>query len=309
MQLSKALSVLALLSCTVGCGLTDAQKKEVRNFSQAAEALAELTAEEYPRLRQSLMDVNKGLVRSVGTKKAKLGPPEKVVGQLVLDFDGPVDPDDTLAAVQAAEALAGYAAALAAVVDYDSDADLKKAADKLAGAIKGVKDKQGEQIATDAQADALGAIVRTIGGWFVEYKKKQAVKEIFAKYKAFVPKLVAVLRDDLNPNTSRGIANELRNRAALLSTGSKMNLDKLQAPTQIAERALFIREHATAIRVLKQVGSVLAGASSAFNKVEKANNKLDDVLQKEMSVKEIDELYKQVKDVVDNAKVLLGSDS
>ena len=90
---------------------------------------SEFTEAELPRMRNDLIEINRTIAQLVGLEDAGLGE-QTIVNAKVPDLDGALDLDRITAAVQAVQGLAGYASALAAVVDFDSDKDLSAAADK-----------------------------------------------------------------------------------------------------------------------------------------------------------------------------------
>jgi hypothetical protein len=296
-----ATPLLLLLS---SCGLTDRQRNAVRSFGQSAHALSQFTEAELPRMRHRLIEINSTMVRLVGEEDADLGAKDTVTGVAILNLDGALNPETIKAALQAVQGLAGYAAALSAVVDYDSERDLKEAADRLSQSIKGVE-ISGRALLEDEQADALADTIRQLGGMFVERKRATVVRSIVATYRPLVPELVALLTKSFDPTSgSGGLAVEVSTRAKDLAVAAKAVMRRETSPDpERRERTRGAEELAT--ENLRQQELLATHAAAAFARMASANDTMARVLENdEIGTDEIRAFYGAVVDLLANVEVL-----
>jgi len=290
-----------------GCSLTSKQKGAIRDFGDAASALGKVAQDELPAMRNTMVEINRDMIRAnADLQQAGLQPAESVMGVQVLDLDGSLEPGVIKAALQATAGLVGYAEALGTLVDYDSDADLKTAAEKLSGSIKGMK-WNGEVVLPDDEADAIGEIVRGVGGWFVEEQKKSAVRKVANAYKGVVTKLTRQLEQDFDPrHGGGGMASALFTRAKdhTALTFAILSGTKPQPAGWTRDTAMASYERAVA--TLRRLEVVYGAIARACNELEQANRAMVDVLDNdELDIKAIKSFFKSARDVVDSARVLV----
>jgi len=297
-RLSTSLLMLPMLAA---CGLTSNQEKGVRSFATAASAVSEVAVREIPRMRERLIAINRDLYVLAPTSHG-LMPDEQVLGVNVRNFDGSLDPGVVKAMLQAADGLVGYAEVLKAIVDYDTEAELKQAADKLSESIKGVQ-IDGEALLSDDDVDAIAGVIRELGGWYVESKKKAAVVKIAKAYVDPVKKLCAQLQQDFDPtNADGGVAGTLFTRAKDLLVAAR--LAHASAGT-IAERQAALAGMDRAEAALREFAVVFGQVSKACNGLVKANDNMVAVLaNQELDQQAIKDFYDSVKELVDNIRVL-----
>lgn len=293
-----ALIVLQLL---VSCALTDKQKKATRSFGSASKVLGELSSEQYPKLRQMQIDLNKAWIILSGLDKTTIDDDfELVLDYKVLDLDGGFNPDEVKSALSATKALVGFSEAVVAIVDYDSEAALMEAANKLTGSLKGVK-VDGKQLVTDGKADALGDVVRIIGGWWIESERRKGLNDVVDAYRPLIPKLVNVMKKDLDPRGKGGVAVGLFVSAKTVATFAQGSLSS--GDIEVRQQAMEAYELAASI--IRDLDTVFTRVVATAAKLSMAIDTLDELLADDkVSVDKIQDLYKAAKDLVDSFEAL-----
>lgn len=303
----RAVILSVALPCLGGCGLTSKQQGAVRDFGDAASALGRVAQDELPAMRNTMLEINRDMIRAnADLQQAGLQPAESVMGVQVLDLDGSLEPGVIKAALQATAGLVGYAEALRTLVDYDSDAELKAAAEKLSGSIKGLE-WSGQVMLADDEADAIGEIVRGVGGWFVEGQKESAVRKVAGAYKGVVTKLTKQLEQDFDPrHSSGGMASALFTRAKDHYTLTFAILSGTTPQPAGWTRDTAMASYERAVATLRRLDVVYGGIARACNELDQANRAMVDLLDNdELDIKAIKSFFKSARGVVDAARVFV----
>jgi hypothetical protein len=281
---------------------TDLKAWQIAAVDQAEEeAAAADHDDDRPLDRELNIRANRGV--KLGKDPLPFRPDEKGAWNL----DGPYDPESLGEVVAAAAALEAYAEALVAIVDYDSDAALASAGEKLSGSLKGVTIKS-RQIFSDEKAEALGNLVAGLGGIFVESARYRALRTIVAAYRPVVPDLADVLRDILDPTVTNGsLAWALRGRAddLLLAANEAMSTPAEQAALGLGGRKICADAYVLALTTLRELENVQADAGGVLDQLKVAHSEMADLLSKRsLDRAQIVDFAKKVKALLDQLKVL-----
>lgn len=187
----RGLLILAILvSILTGCALTTKQKAAVGQFSDSASTLGEVTSSELKAMRNGTVKMTiERLLLDGKSQYQNLG------NQASLDRGFELERVE--AVLGATRALAAYGKSLAALVDDTQSAELKVASNEFVASLGRVP--TAKQHISDQQLEAIGTVVQDVGGFWIEWKRKQAVQTIVKGSRAAVEHLCDLLIRDFNP--------------------------------------------------------------------------------------------------------------
>lgn len=189
------LVLIVLASVLAGCALTSAQKAAVGQFSDSAATLGDVTSSE-------LMAMRDGTVKMT-TERLLLGGKSKdpnLGDQTSLDRGFELKRVEAVSG--ATRALAAYGKSLAALVNDTQSAELKAASNEFVASFGRVPTAKNH--IDDQQLEAIGTVIQDVSGFWIEWKRKQAVKTIVEKSQKAVDHLCDLLIRDFNPGNDKG---------------------------------------------------------------------------------------------------------
>lgn len=248
---------LVVLGVTTGCvGLTSEQKRAVGDFSRAAAAVGQTTAEELPQLRETAIEMNAARYGLIGDKSQPN----------FTNLEQQFTVANVRTVVRAATTLQAYGELLLGLVENTQEKELQSAASRFVG---GAKKLPGVSL-SDGQADAIQVAVEQIGRLAVEWKKKRAVKEVVANARSAVGQVCNLLALEFDPSNARlgsqyfNITNPLRIEAS----------DVLQKARSPVERTLALDAYRRAIAGQVRHEQVLKRISATAARLRDANEAL-----------------------------------
>ena len=181
----------ALVSILTGCALTAPQKATVSQFSDSAATLGDVTSSELRAMRDGTVKMTiERLLLGGQSKDPNLG------DQASLDRGFELERVETVSG--ATLALAAYGKSLAALVDDTQSGELKTASNEFVASLGRVP--TAKQHINDQQLEAIGTVIQDVGGFWIEWKRKQAVKTIVKESKEAVEHLCDLLIRDFDAN-------------------------------------------------------------------------------------------------------------
>jgi hypothetical protein len=182
---------VSLMLLITGCGMTRGQKAQIAAFAAATSEAVDASSEQIINMRNQVIEIRKERI---------------IMGDLPVTDK--VDLDITLKAEKVAmqvavlKLLEDYANSLNALATNDQSEAISKAAMHLSASVDAVanayKSDTSKVILSDEQKKAAAGIASTIGGWYIEWQKKNATKEIVEKYAPLVTKLSEIIEQDLS---------------------------------------------------------------------------------------------------------------
>ncbi len=190
------LTIAVLVSILTGCALTATQKSAVSSFSNSASAVGDVTSSELKAMRDGAVKMTtERLLLDGKNKYNKLG------DQASLDRGFDLKTVETVSG--ATQALAAYGKSLAALVDDTQSAELKAASNEFVASLGRVPTAK-EHI-NDQQLEAIGTVIQGVGGYWIEWKRKQAVEKVVEHSQKAVEHLCDLLIRDFNPGDGKDV--------------------------------------------------------------------------------------------------------
>lgn len=181
----------SLVSILAGCALTATQKAAVSQFSESAATLGDVTSSELGAMRDGTVKMTiERLLLGGKSKDPNLG------DQTSLDRGFDLKRVETVSG--AARALAAYGKSLGALVDGTQSAELKAASNEFVASLGRVP--TAKEHFSDQQLEAIGTVIQDVGGFWIEWKRKQAVTTIVKESKNAVEHLCDLLIRDFDPD-------------------------------------------------------------------------------------------------------------
>ena len=215
------LSLLAILLCTTalsGCALSPEKKAAVSNFGAASSTLGTLVTKEVVAMRDDVIKMNSQRILLEGEAKGVPG---------LTKLDENFERDKVVTITKASDTLAAYGASLSALVDDTETAELAKASNAFVtslGSVPGVS----ASLSKDQQS-AIGTIIKQVGGYFVEYKRRKAVEKIVVESQGAIDGLCNLLERDFAAGALFSLSlqkpTDLLFGAASISTAEAKNHD------------------------------------------------------------------------------------
>lgn len=258
--------VVAALVLTTGCALTGPQKGAVSQFSQSAATLGQVTSSELIRMRETTVKMN--------TARLALGGPSRdpnLADPLSLDRGFDLKRVATISG--ATQALAGYGQTLVALVDDTQSATLKAASEDFISGLRRVPSAMSH--ISDAQLDQVGSALQNVAGFWLEWKRREAVRTVVKHARAAVDHLCDLLARDFDP-TSGWVALQLQVVEAPLLGEAK---NAFESGKTYAERAAALDGFQLAQTNRLRRTEVLGGIQAAAVAMKAANAQLVSALE------------------------------
>jgi hypothetical protein len=187
----RLLTLVLLLDTFAGCALTAKQKAAVSQFSGSAATLGDVTSNRLIAMRDDTVKMTiERLLLGGKSKDQNLG------DQTSLDRGFDVERVETVSG--ATQALAAYGTSLAALVEDTQSAELKAASNDLVASLGRVP--TAKEHLNDEQLQGIGMVVQEVGGFWIDWKRKQAVMTIVNNSKDAVEHLCDLLVRDFDPD-------------------------------------------------------------------------------------------------------------
>jgi hypothetical protein len=184
-----------LISLLTGCALTAAQKAAVDEFGDSAATLGDVTSSELAGMRNGTVQMTiERLLLGGKSKDPNLGDQE------TLDRGFELARIETVSG--ATQALAAYGKSLAAMVNDTQSPELKAASNEFLTSV-GLVPTARQHIA-DQQLEAIGTAIQDVGGFWIEWKRKQAVKTIVGNSAKTIEHLCDLVIRDFNAGDASG---------------------------------------------------------------------------------------------------------
>jgi len=185
------LTLTVLLGTFTGCALTAKQKVAVRQFGGSAATLGDVTSSELRAMRDDTVKMTiERLLLGGESKDPNLG------DQTSLDRGFEVKRIETVSG--ATRALAAYGKSLEALVDDMQSAELITASNEFVASLGRVPTMK-EQL-SDKQLESIGTVIQDVGGFWIEWKRKQAITTIVKESQNAVEHLCDLLIRDFDPD-------------------------------------------------------------------------------------------------------------
>ena len=268
-------------SALAGCGLSAEQRDAITKFSEASAVLAETASNQLVEVRNDYIQMR--------TKRQKLTQVDLKGG-----FDGLLTPKDIGAPIRATTVLRNYGDLLLVLATDSQEEELRTAADKFTNSVRGLAaEKRG---ISDEQLEAVGNAIVTIGGYYIEDEKADAMKEIVPAAHPQVAKIGELLAEDFDPE------------AGVITTAYVLEISDVKAATRIpllkqkkhsAVRTLAVDAQELAFQGERKVAGVFPGVVSSANNMVIAHRRLVDLLiSDELSVEGLSAYSKSVEELL-----------
>lgn len=288
---------LTLATLSAGCALTASQREAADGFARASAGIGAFGSAELQRMRKTTIEMN--------TNVLKLGGRPDPQG-----VDGVFDPEDVRIRVTAAEALSSYGSLLLSLVNESREEELAKASDAFVSAFNSLAASEPIEDRLDnldaAQTEALGQLVRQIGGLFVEWQKARAVKRIVTETQPAVAEVIDLLIADFSTAPERaGMAWAFKASVSRLGNSAGRVIDDANASER--KRNLAITASTAVAEENARLDSVVVRAEAVLGQLRAASNELADAMAEEVSIEQIRQLGGDLKTLADAARVVAGS--
>lgn len=179
-----ALSAVVLAAAGLGCGLTVAQKSALGRFGGATGEFSSIARTEFQRSRADVIEMNR--------LRFELGDLDDADSE---SLDGLLTIDRTTARLRALDALRDYSTLLSELVSTTQRSELVAASSALVGSLGKVEGLDLDE----SEADAIGRAVVAVGGLIVEYRRRQAVREVVDVAHPHVIRIIELVQRDFDP--------------------------------------------------------------------------------------------------------------
>jgi hypothetical protein len=301
------LPVLAPL-LVAGCGgLTADQRVAVDKFGAATEALAATAVDTFVKTRRDVV--------ALRTRMLALGSPAVDLADPALDLDGPLDLEPLRRRLQAAVALHDFGRLLCALAHDDSAARIQTAADSFLGNLRRTKTVE----LSDAKADAIRALAGAVAGFYIESRRKEAVRAAVLDTEQPIRTVIALMKNDFDPEQLEW-ASALTLLEPAVDTTLKRKIQRLRKGMTWGpdERTLteadiaVIRRDFEALRgdMKRRVGdlrTVCAEIRKALAEFEAAHTDLHYKIQESgLTITNLDRYYARAREAVRLVKIIRG---
>lgn len=277
-----------------GCALTGAQKAAIGQFGSAASSLGTTTSTQLVAMREDTIKMNvERLVIGGESRDANLG------NETTLDRGFEVKTVQTV--IGATNALAAYGQSLTALATNTQAAALKTASDNLVtslGSLPGVADA-----ISPKQLSAIGTAVQEVGGIWIEYKRKEAVRTIVLNVRPAVDKLCDLLVRDFS--TGGWVETQLL-IVQLPLLGEASNAFRSQQ--SFADRRIALDALRLAFDGKLRREQVVVQVAEAAQAMKKANTNLADVVERdEITIADIQDFAARAARLKATVEILAGN--
>jgi len=250
-----------ILVTATGCGLTVEQKAAVSRFSRSTAAVGETTSNEMIRMRGMVIQMNAASYVIMG----KVTDPSLDAPKLTdLDHNFTVSNVDTV--VQAATALQAYGELLQALVDDTQQKELKSAAESFVASVKTVP---GAKLSAD-QGDLIAVAIEQLGGLYIEWKKKKAVKTIVTQAKDAVTGVCQLLATEFDPQQADALGSQFQKVTVRLQAEAS----HLARSTSITDRSVALTAYQLSVEARKRREEIFSKISRAAGGIRDTNHSL-----------------------------------
>jgi hypothetical protein len=289
-------SLVAALALASGCALSQNQHEAADRFARASAGIGQFSSDELLRLRTTTVEMN--------TTALKLGA-KTLPGPL----DGIFSPERVRLRVTAAEALASYGNLLLTLVDASQEAELAAASDKFVGSFNSLAASdaaEGRVPALDAaQSEALGEVVRGIGGLITGWQKAKAVKRIVVETQPAVDQVIVLLIEDFDQKASGLVASFADTTLETLENQSERVME--DGNSGPSARNLAIESMTAITEERARLASVTVQAAAVLAQLQLASAELTSTMNEKASIAQIKQLGGDLKTLAVSARVVAGS--
>lgn len=249
-----------------GCALTSGQRAAITQFGTAASSLGTTTSTQLLAMREDTIKMNVERLVIVGKSRDP-----RLAGEQTLDRGFEIKTVQTV--MGATNALAAYGQSLNALASDTQTADLKAASDNLVtslGSLPGFTDA-----ISPKQLSAIGSAIQEVGGIFIEYKRKEAVRIIVLNSRPAVDKLCDLLVRGFS--TGGWVETQLLIvQLPLIAEAS----NAFQSRETFADRRVALDAFRLAFNGNVRRDQVVAQVAEAAQAMKKANTNLADVVER-----------------------------
>ncbi len=275
--------VMAVIICS-GCGLTIKQKAATQTFGSATATLGGLATQEFTQDRADVIAMNQS---------------RRLLGDsTVSNVDGNYSLERVKTRVDAVTALKTYGELLACLVTNSQTAQIKSAASTFTtnlGALEGIN-------FTKQQSDAVNQAVQTLGGLFVEYKRKKVLESIIQGTHTNIGALVDKIAISFDTNQVfwsleyDTTLSALRGQIAIVQTTGKLASNDL-ASRAVLQSSLNLtdadeqRFRTASMNILKTCASLKSAEKSLVVLLKNDNASVEDIQAYAKSIQDFVTLY------------------
>jgi hypothetical protein len=266
-----------------GCALTAEKRTAVTAFGTASAALGTLVSKEVVAMRDDILKMNTELVLFSGQKENQYG-----IDLLDKNFE----PESVDPVIKGAQALAAYGAALSALVNDTESAGLVKATTDLTASFGEIPAYVASFSAE--QQGAIGSVIQSLGGFWLESKRKHAVEVIVRDSQGSVDRMCDLLIKDFSESDD-GFFGKLT-----IPTGTLRRLasDEFKKAGSYSERLPALAAYRLAQQNDFRKKNVLKKISTSAIALKKANTELAKVIgDQTLTVSEIQSFVSAVRDL------------
>jgi hypothetical protein len=297
-----------LLVFAAGCGLTTRQQAGIAAFTGATSDLSASMAENFVRTRDDVVARRREMLE-LRSGSVRLNNP-------VADLDGPLDVRELDRRLTAAAVLNHYAQLLNALSEDKQASRMKAASAQFFSSLRQI---EGVQL-SEEKADAIGALILKLGGLFIDYKRKEAVREVVLGTRPALMKVADLVERDFDPQklfwvgalieTHSSITNTLAKQIEELTAGDLVDEAITNGPTWTEAGISMHQEKYHALTIHSAV--LLDSTRQTCNKMNetllqfrKANDELCGLVQApDFELGHLDEYVAQVQEMVRLGRIL-----
>lgn len=277
-----------------GCALTGAQKAAIGQFGSAASSLGTTTSTQLLAMREDTIKMNVERLVIGGASRE-----ENLANERTLDRGFEVKIVQTV--IGATNALSAYGQSLTALATNTQAAALKTAGDNLVtslGSLPGIADA-----VSTKQLSAIATAVQEVGGIWIEYKRKEAVRTIVLNARPAVDRLCDLLVRDFS--AGGWVETQLLIvQAPLLGEAS----NAFQSRQSFADRRVALDAFRLAFNGNVRREQVVTQVAEAAQAMKIANANLAEVVERdEITVADIQDFASRAARLKATVEVLAGS--
>lgn len=303
-----AITVVLLAVVVSGCGLTTAQKSQVGQFATATKAVSISTQEQFISMREKVIEMEKRrlIMRNEPPKND-------------YDLDAGLSASALNTQINTLKALQAYAELLNKLVENSQSEAIKKAANNFMQQYEKAKQLSDESYQLDAEKQsAISGVVDNANAWFIEAKKKSAIKRIVKSYSKSINELAALVKNDLVLTNYSLCLPQPRKKVQEVKVGvidiyctsadalRELSLAEINKNnSSFYEREFNFNSYIMSEQVIQEVQALSKKGENLVKKLIKANQQLTAVIETGKYKTDDIKLYaQQVQELVSLTKVL-----
>lgn len=288
LQIVRLVLCVGLLLGLSACGLSSVQRDAATQFSRAAAAFGESVSTQMAEIRSTAVDLH---MHAVALNPSKIKERDKI--------DGAFDPQRVGVRIQAAKVLQNYGELLLALIEETQEKELESAAGRFTQSLRGLD--PGQIKISEGQLEAIGKIVTTIGGLFVEHKKKEVLATIVPKAHDQITAIGALFGDEFDPKNGP-IAKNFDAMSLRTVSYSDAILDS--QGSSLTDRSIAAYAHRKGIESSRKANTIFPSMAGAATGVTKAHEQLVKALdEKAYSTEDLVTFTKKVEDLLAATKL------